>query len=299
MRALADFIMRGRVQATLVVVGCAALPLLFWLSAAAGSLVFLRRGFKDASGVLAWALLPALAWWYFGEPRTLMVLLGTLGLAALLRAGQSWNRVLLYSIALGLVYGVALGSVFREPIESLAQEIAKILPQMLDGIYQQLKVEERARLEGLIAPVLTGLIAALLQAVSVLALMLGRYWQAALYNPGGFGREFRAVRLPLAVALGLLVLILVGPNFGTELAMLTPLCTIPLVFAGLAVIHGLVAQKRLAKFWLVGMYVTLLLFMQLIYPLLVVLAIVDSLIDFRGRGASSNDADNGSANGEG
>lgn len=299
MRALADFIMRGRVQATLVVVGCAALPLLFWLSAAAGSLVFLRRGFKDASGVLAWALLPALAWWYFGEPRTLMVLLGTLGLAALLRAGQSWNRVLLYSIALGLVYGVALGSVFREPIESLAQEIAKILPQMLDGIYQQLKVEERARLEGLIAPVLTGLIAALLQAVSVLALMLGRYWQAALYNPGGFGREFRAVRLPLAVALGLLVLILVGPNFGTELAMLTPLCTIPLVFAGLAVIHGLVAQKRLAKFWLVGLYVTLLLFMQLIYPLLVVLAIVDSLIDFRGRGASSNDADNGSANGEG
>lgn len=299
MRALADFIMRGRVQATLVVVGCAALPLLFWLSAAAGSLVFLRRGFKDASGVLAWALLPALVWWYFGEPRTLMVLLGTLGLAALLRAGQSWNRVLLYSIALGLVYGVALGSVFREPIESLAQEIAKILPQMLDGIYQQLKVEERARLEGLIAPVLTGLIAALLQAVSVLALMLGRYWQAALYNPGGFGREFRAVRLPLAVALGLLVLILVGPNFGTELAMLTPLCTIPLVFAGLAVIHGLVAQKRLAKFWLVGLYVTLLLFMQLIYPLLVVLAIVDSLIDFRGRGASSNDAGNGSANGEG
>ena len=299
MRALADFIMRGRVQATLVVVGCAALPLLFWLSAAAGSLVFLRRGFKDASGVLVWALLPALAWWYFGEPRTLMVLLGTLGLAALLRAGQSWSRVLLYSIALGLVYGVALGSVFREPIESLAQEIAKILPQMLDGIYQQLKVEERARLEGLIAPVLTGLIAALLQAVSVLALMLGRYWQAALYNPGGFGHEFRAVRLPLAVALGLLVLILVGPNFGTELAMLTPLCTIPLVFAGLAVIHGLVAQKRLAKFWLVGLYVTLLLFMQLIYPLLVVLAIVDSLIDFRGRGASPSDADNGSANGEG
>ena len=298
MRALASFIMRGRVQATLVVVGCAALPLLFWLSAAAGSLVFLRRGFKDASGVLAWALLPALAWWYFGEPRTLMVLLGTLGLAALLRAGHSWNRVLLSSIALGLVYGAVLGSVFREPIDTLAQEIAKILPQMLDGIYQKLTVEERGRLEGLIAPVLTGLIAALLQAVSVLALMLGRYWQAALYNPGGFGREFRAVRLPLAVALVLLVLILVGPNFGTELAMLTPLCTIPLVFAGLAVMHGLVAQGRLAKFWLVGLYVTLLLFMQLIYPLLVVLAIVDSLIDFRGRGASK-DADNGSANGEG
>ena len=299
MRAMADFIMRGRVQATLVVVGCAALPLLFWLSAAAGCLVFLRRGFKDASGVLVWALLPALAWWFFGEPRILLVLFGSLGLAALLRAGQSWNRVLLFSIALGLVYGVALGSVFREPIEFLAKEIAKILPQMLDGLYQQLKVEERARLEGMIAPVLTGLIAALLQVVSVLALMLGRYWQAVLYNPGGFGREFRAVRLPLLPALALLVCMLVGPNFGTGLAMLTPMCSVPLVFAGLALIHGLVAQGRLAKFWLVGLYVTLLLFMQLIYPLLVVLAIVDSLIDFRGRRASSDDADNGSSIGEG
>lgn len=296
MRALADFIMRGRVQATLVVVGCAAMPLLFWLSAAAGSLVLLRRGFKDASGILALALLPALVWWFFGEPRTLMVLLGTFGLAALLRAGQSWNRVLLFSIAWGLVYGVVLGSVFREPIDALAQALEKALPQMLDGLYQQMSVEERARLGSVIAPVLTGLIASLLQAVSLLALMLGRYWQAALYNPGGFGSEFRATRLPLVPALLLLVCMLVAPNFGTELAMLTPLCSVPLVFAGLALMHGLVAQKRLAKFWLVGMYVTLVLFMQLIYPLLVVLAIVDSLIDFRGRSASKGADD---ANGEG
>ena len=104
------------------------------------------------------------------------------------------------------------------------------------------------------------------------------------------------MRLPLVSALMLLVCMLVGPNFGSQAAMLTPLCSVPLVFAGLALIHGLVAEKRLAKFWLVGMYITLLVFMQLIYPLLVVLAIVDSLIDFRGRSAPK-DAD--SANGEG
>ena len=298
MRALADFIMRGRVQAILVVVGCAALPLLFWLSAAAGCLVFLRRGMSDAIGVLAWALLPALAWWYFGEPRTLMVLLGALGLAALLRAGWAWNRVLLASIALGLVYAVLLGVVFREPIEALAQALNERLPQMLGGLYQQLSVEERVRLGGLIAPVLNGLIAALLQVVSVAALILGRYWQAALYNPGGFGSEFRAVRIPLMPALLLLACMLIGPNFGPQMAMLTPLCSVPLMFAGLALMHGLVKKGKLGKFWLVGMYVTLVLFMQLIYPLLVVLAIVDSLIDFRGRvGPKGTDSD--SANGEG
>ncbi|KNC06784.1 hypothetical protein SOM59_10295 [Pseudomonas coleopterorum] len=298
MRALADFIMRGRMQATLVVVGCAALPLLFWLSAAAACLVYLRRGMSDAFGVLVWALLPALAWWYFGEPRTLMVLLGALGLAALLRAGWAWNRVLLASIALGLVYGVLLGVVFREPIEALAQALNERLPQMLGGLYQQMSVEERANLGNLIAPVLNGLIAALLQVVSVAALMLGRYWQAALYNPGGFGSEFRAIRIPLWPAVLLLACMLIGPNFGPQMAMLTPLCSVPLVFAGLALMHGLVKAGKLGKFWLVGMYVTLVLFMQLIYPLLVVLAIVDSLIDFRGRiGPKGTDSD--SANGEG
>jgi hypothetical protein len=297
MRALAEFIMRGRMQATLVVVVSAALPLLFWLSAAAGSLVLLRRGSSDALGILVWALLPAIGWWYFGEPRTLLVLLGALGLALLLRASQSWNRVLLCSVALGLVYGVVLGAVFREPIAAMAGELQKLLPQMLDGVHQQMSVDERARLDSLIAPVLTGLIAALLQIVSLLSLMLGRYWQALLYNLGGFGREFRALRLPPAPAMLLLVGMLLGPNLGPQLAMLTPLCSVPLVFAGIALLHGLVAQKRLAKFWLVGLYITLLLFMQLTYPLLVVLAIVDSLFDFRGRFERKHGS--GSANGEG
>jgi hypothetical protein len=298
MRAMANFIMRGRVQATLIVAGCAALPLLFWLSAAAGCLVLLRRGLSDALGVLAWALLPALVWWYYGDPRILMVLIGSLGLATLLRSSESWVRVLLVSVAMGLVYALILGAVFREPIEAMAQELQKLLPRILDGLYQQMSVEERARLGALIAPVLNGLIAALLQIVSVLCLIVGRYWQALLYNPGGFGREFRAVKLSRVSMLVLLVCMLLGPNLGPQMAMLTPLCSVPLVFAGLALMHGLVAEKRLARFWLVGMYVTLVMFMQLIYPLLVALAIVDSLIDFRGR-LASKDSDNGSANGEG
>ena len=297
MRAIAEFIMRGRMQATLVVVVSAALPLLFWLSAAAGSLVLLRRGVSDALGILVWALLPAIGWWYFGEPRTLLVLFGALGLALLLRANMSWTRVLLCSVALGLVFGLVLGAVFRAPIESMAGELNKRFPQMFEGVHQQMSVDERARLESLIVPVLTGLLAALLQIVSLLSLMLGRYWQALLYNPGGFGREFRALRLPPPLAMLLVVGMLVGPNLGAQMAMLTPLCSVPLMFAGIALLHGLVAQGRLARFWLVGLYITLLIFMQLTYPLLVVLAIVDSLFDFRGRFERKNGS--GPANGEG
>jgi len=297
MRALAEFIMRGRMQAIVVVAGSAALPMLFWLCAAAGSLVLLRRGLNDALGVLVWAVLPALAWWYFGDPRTLLVLLGTFGLALLLRSQNAWPRVMLCSVGVGLLYAVALGEVFGEPIAALATELQKMLPNMLSQAYQQLSLEERTRLEALLIPVLTGLLAALLQIVTLLSLLLGRYWQALLYNPGGFGLEFRALRFPPVLAMLLLAGVLFGPSLGVQMAMLAPLCSVPLVFAGIAMLHGLVFQGRMQRFWLVGLYVTLVLFMQVIYPLLAVMAIVDSLFDFRGRASSDDDA--GPANGEG
>ncbi|EIK96459.1 hypothetical protein PMM47T1_11047 [Pseudomonas sp. M47T1] len=296
MRPIADFIMRGRMQATLVVVGCAALPLLFWLSAAAGCLVLLRRG-SDASSVLGLGLLSGLVGWHFSQdPAGLLVLLGAWSLALILRAGHSWNRVLLSSVAVGLLCAVCVGTVFSSVIDPLAKAFEDVLPQAMGEVYQSFSADQKATLGALMAPLTIISIAFSSQVLSVLCLILGRYWQAMLYNPGGFGREFRAIRIPRNVALLLLAIMFAAPFFGMQTLILLPLCSVPLFFAGLALIHGLVKRKKLAGFWLVGIYVTLLPFMQLLGPLLVVLAIVDSLIDFRGRLAPEG-ADN--ANGEG
>ncbi|WP_367255642.1 hypothetical protein [Pseudomonas sp. stari2] len=296
MRALAEFIMRGRMQATLVVAGSAALPLLFWLSAAAGCLVLLRRG-SDALSVLGVGVLSALvSWHYLKDPTALIVLLGTCSLALVLRAGHTWNRALLVSVAVGLLIAVSLGTVFSSFTETLAQTFEQVLPLAMGEVYEKFSADQKAILTALAVPLSIISTAVSLQVFSVLCLILGRYWQALLYNPGGFGREFRTIRLPKSVALSLLAVMCVAPFFGLHALVLLPLCSVPLFFAGLALVHGLVAQKRLAGFWLVGIYVTLVPFMHLLGPLLVVLAIVDSLIDFRGRHVSK-DTDN--ANGEG
>lgn len=296
MRPLAEFIMRGRTQATLVVVLGAVVPLLYWMTAAGGSLVLLRRGPAAAAGVLVWALLPALFWLYLGDASIVLVLLGSTLLAAILRQSLSWTRVLLASVPLGLVFALVLGQVYAEGIAQLAEEIRRLLPQVLGPSAAQLPPEKQAQLQQLLLPVLTGLMAAFFQITCLLCLMLGRYWQAALYNPQGFGREFRVLRLRPAIALGLLALLVLAPNLGSGLGLLTPMCSVPLAFAGIALLHGLVAAKRLAGFWLVGLYVTLLLFGQLIYPLLVILAVIDSVFDFRGRSAQEPQ---GPADGEG
>jgi len=291
MRAIAEFIMRGRMQATLVVVGSAALPLLFWLSAAAGSLVLLRRGMNDALGILVWALLPAVAWWVLGDPSILLIMVGTLLLAQVLRASGSWIRTLLASVVLGVVFALVLGATSGELIEALADAIRTALPQFIEQA--KVPAEQLAGLQDSLIPTLTGLLASSLQAACVLSLVLARYWQAALYNPGGFGREFRSVRLHPAVALALLFGVLVTPALGTQAAVLAPICTVPLFFAGLALGHGLIEMKRLSSFWLIGLYIAVLLLGNLIC----LLAVVDGLFDFRGRLARHNGA--GPANGEG
>ncbi|BAN56799.1 hypothetical protein PP4_49460 [Pseudomonas putida NBRC 14164] len=279
--------MRGRVQATLVVVISAVLPLLFWLSAAACSFVLLRRGFKDATRVIAGGLLAGLAVWVMGDPITFLVIAGALSLAALLRAEHPWSRVLVVSAVFAVAFSLVLDLALAQTFDVLAKAFAEAMP----------KIEGQPVLSGeLIRPVLVASTAVTVQLFSVLALVLARYWQAALYNPGGFGREFRALKLPKQTMAVLVAVMVVAPFIGPQFIILASASSLVLVLAGIALMHGLVAQGRLAGFWLVGMYVTLPLIMQLIYPLLVVLAIVDSLIDFRGRKSPKG---NDSANGEG
>lgn len=277
--------MRGRVQAALVVAGAAAVPILFWLSAAACCLVLLRRGLSDGLQVAVWGAIPALVWWYLGEPRTALVLLGALGLAVLLRQGWSWQRILVASTGLGLGYVLLLMLLFDDTLKLLAAEAHALLPSVMPEVWEKLSAVEREQLQQMFAAVLTGLLATLLQLLALVSLMLGRYWQALLYNSGGFGSEFRALRLSPVVAIGLCMGALAGLLSGPSLALLIPLCSLPLILASLALVHGLVAMNRMSKFWLVGLYVMLVLLLQVIYPLLAVLAVVDSLFDFRGRAA--------------
>lgn len=288
MRAFADFMMRGRMQATLGVAGSVAIPLLFWLGAAGGGFVLLRRGLNNALSVLFWALLPALLWWQLGDPSILLVMVGTLVLAQVLRSTVSWVWVLFSSVVLGMVFIAILNTVSRELIESVAGAIRPMLPQLM----KDLPAEQIVAAQESLIPALTGMAACYLQAASLLCLVLARYWQAALFNPGGFGQEFRAVRLPPALAIALLIGMLVAPALGADAAPLASICMVPLLFAGAGLGHGLIALKRLSGAWVFALYLAVLLFGNLIC----LLAVIDSLFDFRGRVARKGA---GPANGEG
>jgi len=80
---------------------------------------------------------------------------------------------------------------------------------------------------------------------------------------------------------------------------LAPVATVPLLFAGLALVHGVVGIKRLGIGPLVVLYVALLFVWQVLYPLIMILAFIDSLFDFRSRLQPVSGGGNDDSNGQG
>ena len=271
LRGLAEFVMAGRKQAVLAIVLLGLPPLVNMLTPALVAMVGMRKGMTAGSAMLLWALLPAGVWLLlWGNSFPLLLLFGVFVLAAVLRATESWQNVLLAGIGVGAMFEFYL----------------RAQPAMLDLVFEQLELYVRANnLEDVqlddVREVMTTFLAAFYMALSVALLMLGRSMQAMLYNPGGFREEFHALRIGQTTTLVLVgMILLVNVVEGLPEAWIFYLAA-PFVFAGLALAHALVARKSASVFWLVAMYM-LLIFPTMMY-LLILVAIVDSWYDFRAR----------------
>jgi len=113
-------------------------------------------------------------------------------------------------------------------------------------------------------------------------LLLARWWQALLYNPGGFREEFHQLRLGPIVALACLVCGLFHYYQGQDSASWGTVFFLPLEVAGIGLVHWLVARRGLGSQWLVIFYI-LLLFVAPLRGVIAVLAVLDSVLNLRGR----------------
>ncbi len=280
MRALAQFVMRGPLQAGGVAAVTTAVPLLFWVGAATVGLVILRLGTQQGLNIGLWALLPALGWSWFGQdPTALAVLLQTMLMAAILRTTLSWEKALLGGSFLAIVTGLMLPVIYPGLLDELVQAGVSFYEQYNADVARTLGDD----LERVIRDTMNASMAGTYLAVAVGVTMLARAWQAGLYNPGGFRREFHALRLSPAVAVVCAVTMLIGPVLGLNSMLLAWVAGTPLFLASLGLVHGVVGRKQLSGNWLAMFYVALVLLGPSLMFLLVILAFVDSWLDFRGR----------------
>ncbi|MEE3117408.1 MAG: hypothetical protein VX339_04835 [Pseudomonadota bacterium] len=280
MRALAQYVMRGPLQAGGVAAVTTAVPLLFWIGAAVVGLVILRLGISQGLNVGLWALLPALGWSWFGQdPTALAVLLQVMLMASILRATLSWERALLGGSFLAIVTGLMLPVIYPGLLDDLVQAGVSFYEQYNADVAQTLGSD----LEQVIRDTMNASMAGSYLAIGVGMTMLARAWQAGLYNPGGFRKEFHALRLSPAVAVVCAVTMVLGPMLGLNAMLLAWVAGTPLFLASVALVHGIVGLKKLNGQWLVLFYVALALLGPSLMILLVVLAFVDSWLDIRGR----------------
>lgn len=278
MKALAQWAMTGRWQATAAAGLSLAVPLLFWIGAAVLALVILRQGFRDGGRVVLWSLLPAVAWLAAGDPTPLLVAVGTSLAAIVLRQLIRLDLAVMTAGVLGIVAYLILPLLLSEVLPQVEQASQNAVTEALQSNPQLL-----AELQPMVGPMISGVLAALHALVVILCLLLGRYWQSALYNPGGFGQEFKQLRLPLAYSLPVLLVSLAAGQLQPELAGVTPVLSVPLMIAGLALFHGLVTKSRASSNWMVLVYLALVVFGPYMYTLLIFGALLDSIFNLRAR----------------
>ncbi|MDR9432874.1 MAG: hypothetical protein RI539_01860 [Spiribacter sp.] len=274
--------MRTRFAAVGVVALGALLPLLFWISGGVLALITLRRGVAEGLLVLAAAtavLLPI--HWGLGTPMAVvqpiaLIWLPVIGLAAILRKSLSLAVTLQIGslIAVGAV--LSFYGLHGDPA-AFWQNTLNALAQVLSGGEPGPQWQQAA---AQLAPRLTGLWIANMLGIAVLCLFLGRWWQAILYNPGGFQGEFHTLRFNRWFAgLGLAA---VGAGVFSAPGLLTDLGVVlgsVFILQALAVTHALVALRGWHVGWLVGFYLILPLMLRPV----ALLGLTDPFIDLRAR----------------
>lgn len=302
MKALAAFAMRGLWQASLVVAGFACLsftvPLVGFLSSGFFALVVLRQGTKVASMVLtaSAAVVALFGVVILGEFWMPVIYAGTLwipvGIAAwVLRVWRNLGFSLEIVTLLTLVVVLAVYGFMGDPSGFWKGKLVLLLQPWLaaspDG-FDPGALRDHLQV---VSHYATGLVGAGSDLTVFMTLLLARWWQALLFNPGGFRVEFLALQVTPKFAY--------AATLALVLAWLSPLAglaelmwNLGLVFfavflvVGIAVMHELLSRRSGRGFWLTGAYLLLFIVPQATLPV-AVMGLTDAWMDWRGRKVSN------------
>ena len=275
MQSIAKFAMRSPLHAIGLSVLSIMSGFISWLSPPIVALVLLSKGLREGKNVFLWTLIPTGFVFYFtGDPTLFFNVTSVFLLALLLRNRFSWQHVLILAFFFSLI-----GTLLYHNFASLAfQRLIDFISQLLSMIGGIPAIENKDLVNLVIFSY-----SLQLYFYSIAGICLARWWQSCLYNPFGFGREFRSLRLHPYVSSIAILSVTLCIVFIDRLWLWIPLLASPLFIAALGLVHWVFAAAKISSFWSIGLYVGLLLALEIFVPLLVSIAIIDSFFDLRTR----------------
>lgn len=287
--------MRGRMQAMIVASSLALLSLIMppvsIVSSASVALVTLRLGAFEGLYVLGCSILAAglmgsiiIENYQFALLYVIVLWLPVWLIAIVLRASRNLSWAVEIAVLLGVV-GV-IGFYLYNP-ESAAMWKA-VFMQLLPA---DAPVDEAKKTMEVMAHYMTGVVAAGTAFGMLFGLFLGRWWQANLYNPGGFKQEYLALRMQPRLAIGSVAVVAIAwASSGTlsEISWnIAILLFVLYAFVGAAVLHTVFAAMKLARFTVPMFYVTLFLIPHALLPVALV-GLADAWLNIRKKKSTDN-----------
>ena len=296
MRALAGYIMKGRMQAIMVACFLSLLSLIVppvsIVSSATMALITLRKGAKEGAYILvcsclAVALLGAVIMGDYRLPLTYSVFIWApvWGISIVLREGRHLFLAIEIVIAIAVIavfiaYGVQpeLGNAWQAELgEFVKPLVSRANPDAPEGaLDKSLTVFFHHMLTGLIAQIYV---------ISLLAgLFLGRGWQALLYNPGGFKQEYLTLRgQKILGGLAILSFILAWALSGTFSEIFSNISVIFFVlyaFLGVVILHASFSIMRFKNILVPFLYVSIIIIPHAMIPAALI-GLTDTWLDLR------------------
>jgi len=270
---LAEKVVSGRLPALLIAAAIGFMPMLSWGSAVVVALVALRKGSTEAIWPFIGASIPAGVAWFMGDMSAVGILFCSL-VGALVLANTTQLGLALSGIAFTAVLMTGVVSLFPEQTALLYEQYSLMLEQLQSEGFEKIDIETQQ--------FVTYSIVWSSAWLGTLSLLLARWLQAKLYNPGGFQKEFHYLRLsPLLV--GVLVAGMAASQAIPMLEGTLPVLVMPIMMAGFGLIHCIVWIKRMGNMPLVMLYASLVFMGPIAVLLLMVAAITDSFSNYRNK----------------
>lgn len=262
------------IVASALVLVSLVMPPVSIVSSASVALVTLRRGAIEGLIVLACSTAIAAIFGFFLLGNYQFVLLYGMALwvpvwliSIVLREGRYLSLAVEIAVLMGVMGVVGF---YLYDVEA-AVMWKNILSQMVPP---NAPVEDVQHTLGVLSHYMTGIVAAAAVFGLLFGLFLGRWWQALLYNPGGFRQEFLSLNTHPRLAIGSIVVIVIASLSSGVISEVSWNVAILLfvlyTFIGTAVLHTLFASMKMSRFIVPMFYVTLFLIPHAMLPVALV-----------------------------
>jgi len=289
--------MQGRMQAIIMASSLALLSLLLppisIVSSASVALVTLRRGANEGLYVLLFSCLSAalLGLLLFGSFQFALVYGAVLWLpvwviAIILRESKQLSTAVEIAVLFGVIGIIGFYSYIDDPALLWRSILNEMIQPMLASKGKDIPLDEVKRSVQQFSHFMTGGIAAGSVYGLLFGLFLARWWQASLYNPGGFKQEYLQLRVHQKVAIAsILTLTLAWLMSGTVAEICWNIVIIFAVlytFIGTSILHTAFSVMKSKRFMVPFLYITMILIPHMI-AIAIIVGLFDTWLDLRSK----------------